>query len=432
MVFERTDQSDPLAPGPARVVMWVPDGAPFALRMPVSVQRGSASAEWLSVAVGDTAGEALVVKRDAGRKEAVQLSFGPPPRLSQLLNRYFGLEVVPEGQMALFAESENRSPVFREAIPGHWLRVGGPSAEVVLAPYFVDPDGDSLTYGVTTGDGSMVGGRTESGVLWMEPLAEGETELEVTATDGEGLRAVQRVPVTVAPTTDPDAFNIELIFRPGFPEEQKQVIVRAAGRWEEVVTGDLPDVPIDGYMDYRGSRSKGSEARCGPTPGPRLVGSVDDVVIRMYDGFGGSSDFAATAGTCGSRAESGLAFGGRVTYNESYFRPGGDGLDELYATSLHEIRTRPGDRHGQMARHNAENGFVAAGHLFSGPAGGRGVQRGGRPGVRGRQGARPEHRWRGSVALALRRGAPGDHDVGWKGTERDHGAGAGGPRVRGG
>ena len=372
----RVDAADPLAPGPARVAMRVPDGAPFAVRMPVTVQRGTASARWLEVAVGDTVSGPVEVGRDAANSDAVHVSFGQPPPLSR---DDLGLAVVAGEQMVLFAESDNRSPVFHEAIPAHWLQAEGPSAEVTLAPYFVDPDGDSLEFGVTTGDGQVVRGRTEGGVLWMEPLAEGEAELEVTATDPEGLRATQTVAVTVARAPDPDRFNIELIFGAGFEDKHREAIRRAADRWEEVVTGDLPDIPVDGHLQY-----------CLRHPGPRVVGSIDDVVIRVY--VAELVHAANVVGCAGFREKSALSFFSGVAVPQ---QPVGGGVGPPRGRHVPgdapRDRTRPGDHPRFQAARPAKGPARSA---FCWPAGGRGVQRGRRAGVRRRQSAsRGASRW---------------------------------------
>ncbi len=320
--LERVDTIDVLAPGPARVVMRVPSGAPFALRMPVSVQGGAASAGWLEVGAGDTASAPLVVERPSASAGPVHLSFGQPPGLPPT---YFGLEVAAGEQMALFAAAANRTPVFRAQLPPHWMQAGGGAVALELAPYFSDPDGDVLAYAVETSDGSVAGGRVEGGVLWLEPLAEGEAELEVAASDAGGLMASQRVLLTVAPAADPDRFNIHLLFAPGFSERHKEVVRRAAERWEEVVVGDLPDVPIDGYLD-----------NCGLDTGRRLVGIVDDLVIQMYPNSQGFAEFSI-AGDCGNREASGLAFHGAVWYGGQHFEPGYDRWELFYRITLHEF-----------------------------------------------------------------------------------------------
>ena len=295
--FVRTDAADALAPGPARVVMRVPDGAPFGFRIPVAVQGGAASESWFEVAAGDTASAPMVVGPPSSGGGAVHVSFGQPPGLPP---HYEGIEVVPGGQMVLFAESDNRSPVYREAVPSYWLQAGGAPEPLPLEPYFSDPDGDSLAYAVESSDGEVVEGRIEGGMLWMEPMGEGEAALVVAAVDPSDLAARQLVKVQVAPANDPNRFNINLIFDPGFTDEQKAAMRRAADRWEEVVVGDLPDVPIDGYINALGEH------------GPRLAGVVDDLVVHSV----WAPKYSIThAWKLGVREGSRLAFYGGASYS---------------------------------------------------------------------------------------------------------------------
>lgn len=311
----RSDTADVLAEGPARVVMRVPDGSPFPLRMPVRVQLGSASAPWLEVGPGDTVSTPLLVERPAGSTEAVHLSFGQPPELPR---EFVGLEVAPGGPLALFAPSDNRSPVVAEQIRVHWLQAGGAPVALALAPHFSDPDRDSLVYEVRTEDGGRVAGASISGeALWIEPRAEGEVELVVEARDPRGLRASQRMRVEVAPAANPDRFDIHLLFGRDFPEAFRTQVRRAADRWEEVVTGDLPDVPFS-HLRRNG--------------GPRLEGTVDDlVIINDYQyGF-----YAALAGDCAVREESKLTLCGVIQWQPDIIEA--QSARFHYNVALHEM-----------------------------------------------------------------------------------------------
>ena len=317
--FERTDADDPLAAGPAQVVMRLPAGTPFDLRMPVSVQRGTASAAWFEVAAGDTVSTAVVVSQPSGGARPVYLSFGQPPGLP---HTYTGLEVVPGGQIALFAEADNRTPEFREPLPAYWMQAGGAAVPLELAPYFRDADGDSLVYAVEESDERVAVGRIDGGVLWMEPRAEGEAMLEVTAADPGGLMASQRMALQVAPAPNPDRFDIEVIFGPGFTERHKEMVWQAVERWEGVLVGDLPDVPIDNYL-----------GGCGEHSGLRLVGTIDDLVIEMHSNTLGLP-YLAFAGICGQREQPALTFHGGTWYGSH--RLGGS-MTVFYRTVLHEI-----------------------------------------------------------------------------------------------
>ncbi|MXW67569.1 MAG: leucine-rich repeat protein [Gemmatimonadales bacterium] len=321
--FVRRD-GDPLAPGPARVALRVSPGAPFAFTVPVSVQRGSISRDAVSLLAGETVSNTFEVSADSGGG-AVHLGFPPLPEVRA--DGYEGLTVVRGEELVLFAEADNGSPVARSRIPAHRLQVGGPSAELVLADYFDDPDGDSLAFAVEMTESGVVAARLEDGVLWLDPQSVDTTVVEVTATDADGLRATQRFRAWVVPSTDPDAFNIELYFDPGFTVEEEAAVRRAADRWMEVVTGDLPDVPVLGPLS--------DICFDGPSP-PRVLGVIDDLLIRVrfVARRGGA---AATATRCGEREGSGHAFLGKNSFSLWYHRNPDPAIDQLYESALHEM-----------------------------------------------------------------------------------------------
>lgn len=322
----RTDAADVLAPGPASVVMRVPTGAPLAVDVSVSVQGGSASGERFAVAAGDTASAALEVSRPAGRSGAVHLSLGPAPRIGIEMR---GFEYVVGAPIALFAPAVNRTPVVASEVSRHWLQAGVQPAEVELAGHFSDPDGDTLVYTAASDDADVVTARVEDGVLVLEPLSEGSAVVDVTAEDPDGLRATLGVPVTVARAPDPDDFHIELIFidrgteAERFTESEKASVRRAAARLEEVVTGDLPDVPVDTPL------CQGPE---------RMVGTVDDLVIRVHTSSAGGINSIGQAARCSVR-ESGLALVGTIWFNRTYYGPDAPetGPGSMYEVGLHEM-----------------------------------------------------------------------------------------------
>ncbi len=354
----RADTLDLLAPGPARVVLRVPGGAPYPFRIPVSIQRGTGSGGFLAVEAGDTVSDAMVVSSGGTEAGAAHVSLGTPPGA---VEGFEALEVVSGDPMALFAVAKNETPVTRSTIQAHRLQVNGPAADIALAEYFHDADGDPLAYEVDFSDPSVARGRIEGATLWLEPESEDTTEVEVTATDPDGLRAVQKFRMWVVPAPDPDAFNIELVFGPGFTEEAKREIRRAADRWMEVVVGDLPDVPVDGPLP--GFCANGIR-------GPRLVGVVDDLVVGMYM-KSGVRNSVGSATRCGVREESELPFVGGSWFSEVYLVSDQYSYT-FYATALHEIGHvlgmgywgdlhRAGDSDPHFAGQRAVAAFDAAG-----------------------------------------------------------------------
>jgi len=353
----RADTLDLVAPGPARVVLRVPGGAPYPFRIPVSVQRGKGSAGFLAVQAGDTVSDAMVVRGGGADDVAAHVSLGTPPGVAE---GFEALQVVSGESMALFAVARNKTPVTRSAIQAHRLQANGPAAEIALAEYFRDPDGDSLVYEVNFGDPNVARGRIDGATLWLEPGSEDTTEVAVTATDPDGLKAVQKFQTWVVPAPDPDAFDIEVVFGPGFTEEAKREIRRAADRWMEVVIGDLPDVPVNGPLP--GFCANG-------IPGPRMVGVVDDLVIGMYMRFGVRNS-VGSASRCAVREGSELPIFGVNWFSDVYLS--GQYSYTFYETALHEIGHalgmgywkdlhRAGDSDPHFAGQRAVAAFDAAG-----------------------------------------------------------------------
>ncbi len=319
----RTDAADVLAPGPARVVLRVPSGAPASIHVPLTVHGGSASGAEFSVSAGDTASAPLVVSGSSGSSGATYVSLGRAPALRT------GLEFAVGEPLVLFAPSDNRPPTVTEEIPGYRLQASGPSATVDLGAHFADPDGDALTYGARPDDGSVATARVEDGTLVLAPVSEGTTAVEVTALDPDGLSASRRVRVTVGPAPDPDGYQIELAFVEGateaerFTEAEKAAVRRAAARWMEVVSGDVPDVSVDNQLCYNFTR---------------MVGTLDDIVITASISDAGPINSIGQAARCVSR-KSGLTLTGSFWLNRHYYGPDAPetGPNSMYEVALHEM-----------------------------------------------------------------------------------------------
>ena len=93
-------------------------------------------------------------------------------------------------------EVANRIPEVEAAIAGQSVGVGA-QATVDLAGAFSDPDGDALDYGATSDTPAVATVSVSGSVVTVTGVAEGTAEIEVTATDPEGLSAMQSFDVTV-------------------------------------------------------------------------------------------------------------------------------------------------------------------------------------------------------------------------------------------
>ena len=96
----------------------------------------------------------------------------------------------------------NRAPTAVGTIPAQTLTAGGTAATVTVSSYFSDPDGDTLTYTVSSNATSVATVSVSSATVTITPVAAGTATITVTASDGS-LTAIQTFAVTVsaAPTS---------------------------------------------------------------------------------------------------------------------------------------------------------------------------------------------------------------------------------------
>ncbi len=84
----------------------------------------------------------------------------------------------------------NRPPVALVTVPADTLAVGD-SRKLSASSLFADPDGDTLLYAVVPSDSTVVTALIEGDTVTVTAVAKGEAAITVTATDTEGLAAVQ-------------------------------------------------------------------------------------------------------------------------------------------------------------------------------------------------------------------------------------------------
>ena len=95
----------------------------------------------------------------------------------------------------------NRGPVAVGSIPDLELAVGAEKS-VDVSAYFSDPDGDALSYGATSADGSVTTVSVSGSTVTATGVAQGTAEVTVTGMDLEGLFAEQAFEVTVLRTNN--------------------------------------------------------------------------------------------------------------------------------------------------------------------------------------------------------------------------------------
>ena len=91
----------------------------------------------------------------------------------------------------------NRAPTASGAIPEQALTVNGAAVTMDAAPYFVDPNGDPLTYSAVSSNAAVVTTSVSGSTVMLTPVSAGDATTTVTARDLGGLTATQSVAVTV-------------------------------------------------------------------------------------------------------------------------------------------------------------------------------------------------------------------------------------------
>ncbi|MYA34531.1 MAG: hypothetical protein F4164_07120 [Gemmatimonadales bacterium] len=90
----------------------------------------------------------------------------------------------------------NQPPVVAQALPALSLTTGQVH-QLNLSQYFSDPEGDDLTFSVTTGNTLVAVGAVSGGTLTVVGVTVGSTTITVTARDADGGEVQQETPVVV-------------------------------------------------------------------------------------------------------------------------------------------------------------------------------------------------------------------------------------------
>ena len=117
-----------------------------------------------------------------------------------------GAEAARSAPVAITAGAANQPPVPAGTLADRSLSVGGDALEVDIAGAFVDPEGNTLTYGATSSATSVATVSRSGSTITITPVATGRTVVTVTATDagGSNTSATQRFTVRVGYDYDAD------------------------------------------------------------------------------------------------------------------------------------------------------------------------------------------------------------------------------------
>lgn len=97
--LERRDNASWSAPGPATVVLSLAEGAPFDLKVPLTVRRGTLSADTVLIERGSTASAEFTVTTSATSQSGTEVVVGP---LAAQRRGIFGIKVVADDTWVLF------------------------------------------------------------------------------------------------------------------------------------------------------------------------------------------------------------------------------------------------------------------------------------------------------------------------------------------
>ena len=107
----------------------------------------------------------------------------------------------------------NRPPAAAETLPDQVLPLPG-ALDVDVSRAFTDPDGDRLTYTVSSSATGVATARAAAARVTLTAVSAGSATIRVTATDPGGLRAAQSFTVTVLPAGASAPFT-DAVLRPG-------------------------------------------------------------------------------------------------------------------------------------------------------------------------------------------------------------------------
>ena len=169
-------------------------GGRFQAMSPVPFAGSSRSFGALAVPAdvnGDTAVDFVVPHYNEGPDRR----YGTADDLTTLVTL---LNTTPAGPVRC-SDSANQSPVPAGTLADRTLTPGG-VLNVDVSRAFVDPDGDALTYAVSSSARQVVTARAAGALLTLTAVGEGTATIRATATDPGGLSAMQSFTVTVSTT----------------------------------------------------------------------------------------------------------------------------------------------------------------------------------------------------------------------------------------
>ncbi len=177
--------------------------------------------------------------------------------------------------------------------------------------------GVSVSFSVTAGGGGVSGSPAVTGTDGVATVG-GWTLGGIPGLNELTAQVGALQPITFTATAI-GGFDVQLQYLTGATTAQRQAFDNAAGRWESLVIGDLPDALLNAQAGQCGSNS------------PAVNETIDDLLILVtVESIDGPGGVLGSAGPCFVRLPSNLPILGQMRFDT-------DDLDVLQATGLLEL-----------------------------------------------------------------------------------------------
>ncbi len=208
----------------------------------------------VGVATAAAAGSVVTVQGVAQGEAKIEITASDPGALTAV--QTFDVTVKTETT----DPQENQAPQAIGIIPAQTVEVDQ-TVQVAAAPWFNDPDGDTLSYKAVSLNVGVATAVVAGSVVTVQGVAQGEAKIEITASDPGALTAVQTFDVTVSEEarivvafqTDthaaPEGSSIQLNLRTNAPVPSALALRYALGVDADAAT---PDADASDYTDASG------------------------------------------------------------------------------------------------------------------------------------------------------------------------------------
>jgi Bacterial Ig-like domain (group 1)/Leishmanolysin len=219
--------------------------------------------------------------------------------LSTATSTAFDVTVPPPAGSVVVATGDGQS-----GLAGYALN--GAPAVLVRDTLNAPLAGVSVTFGVTSGGGSVSGGTTTTDVNGVATLGAWTVQLGGnTLTATVAAAGITGNPVTFTATGVAAGYHIDVRFLTAMTPSRQAAFNNAAAKWETLIYGDVPDVMVNTPANA-----------CAPNT-PALNETIDDIVIfATLDSIDGPGNILGQAGPCGFRG-SGLPFLGAMMFDSA-------------------------------------------------------------------------------------------------------------------